>query len=53
MEEKKKPYNELDENMKKSFERVEELRKGRTLGDIPLNDEYWVALKNHQKHHGK
>lgn len=43
---------DLDKDFKASGLRLLELKKGRHVDDIPLNDEYWVALKNHNLHHG-
>lgn len=35
-----------------SGKRVEELRAGRNLGDIPLGDPYWQADAHHKRAHG-
>ncbi len=39
----------LDHDVKKSGDRIKELKAGRSNGDIPLNDEYWLALAYHQR----
>ena len=31
-----------------SAERLEQLKAGRHVDDIPLHDEYWKALRKHQ-----
>jgi hypothetical protein len=38
----------LDEDFNASAKRLEELKRGRHVDDIPLNDDYWKALKKHQ-----
>jgi hypothetical protein len=43
----------LDTNASASAKRLEELKKNRVDGDIPLNDEYWIALQKHRKAYGK
>lgn len=43
----------LDTDFVASAKRLEELKAGRDLGDLTLGDEYWKALKKHQKAHGK
>jgi len=43
----------LDKDFKASANKLTELKAGRDVGDIPLNDEYWIALKKHNEVHGK
>lgn len=38
----------LDGDMNLSSQRLEELRAGREIKEIPLNDEYWKALRKHR-----
>lgn len=45
-------YVNLDKDLKASSKRLEELKKDRKVGDIPISDEYWKALKKHRKAHG-
>ena len=35
-----------------SAKRLAELKANRHVDDIPINDEYWKALKKHQVAHG-
>lgn len=53
---KEEVIREVDTNLDTNFElsgiRLLELQKGRDIGDIPLDDEYWIALANHRLHHG-
>lgn len=44
--------NPLDTDFKASGLRLLELKAGRHNDDIPLTDEYWVALKKHNKAFG-
>ena len=44
---------DLSKDLNASVARLEELRKGRNVSEIPINDEYWKALKNHRKHFNK
>jgi hypothetical protein len=46
-----KTDHKLDTDFDKSAKRLEELKRGRDVSNIPLNDEYWVALRNHRLHH--
>jgi len=39
---------DLDKDLEASVKRITELKAGRNAGDIPLDDEYWKALKKHQ-----
>lgn len=39
---------DLDKDFKASADRLTELRAGRDLNDIPLADQYWIALSKHQ-----
>lgn len=41
----------LDDNRELSRARVVELRAGRKIDDIPLHDEYWVAVLHYRKAH--
>lgn len=41
----------LDENRELSQARVEELRAGREISNIPLHDEYWIAVLHYRKAH--
>ncbi len=43
---------DLSKDFVASAQRLIELRAGRDLGDIPLTDEYWKALRKHQAAHG-
>lgn len=43
---------DLDIDFKASAARLSELRNSRLASEIPFNDEYWVALKNHNKYFG-
>ena len=43
---------DLSKDFVASAQRLIELRANRDLGDIPLNDEYWKALRKHQAAHG-
>ncbi len=51
----KKP--ELPKDLNKDYvasrARLNELRKGRPIGEIPLQDEYWEAKKKHEAAYGK
>lgn len=47
-EPKEKLPPDLDNDIIASSKRVEELRRGRNMGDIPLDDEYWDALRKHR-----
>lgn len=42
---------DLDSDLNASVARLEQLRAGRPHGSIPLNDDYWKALKKHQAAH--
>lgn len=42
---------DLNKDLNASVKRLEELRAGRLLGDIPHNDEYWKALRKHRMAH--
>lgn len=42
---------DLNSNHEASWSRVEELQAGRKEENIPLNDEYWKALKKHRAAH--
>lgn len=42
----------LDKDFEASTKRLNELKAGRDLGDIPLTDDYFKAVKKHQKAHG-
>ena len=44
---------DLDKILKASGERIEKLRAGRHVDDIPLDDEYWIELNRHQLAHNK
>lgn len=51
MSEQVRPIN-LDEDLNASSKRLEELRAGRDLSDIPTTDKYWKALNKHRIAHG-
>ncbi len=38
----------LDKDFKMSTDRLEQLRAGRETDKIPMNDEYWKAIKKHR-----
>lgn len=40
---------DLNKDLEASAARLEELKAGRHVDDIPLDDEYWKALKKHRK----
>lgn len=44
---------ELDEDLIASAKRLEELKADRHVDDIPLNDEYFKAVKKHRIAFGK
>ena len=44
---------DLDKDFEASSKRLEELKADRHVDDIPLNDDYWKALKKHQISHGQ
>jgi hypothetical protein len=43
---------DLDKDFEASAARIEELRAGRDLSDIPLHDHYWKAVNKHKAAHG-
>ena len=49
----KKPEIPTPNPEKESWDRVVELKAGRHVDDIPLDDEYWAALKKHQLTYNK
>lgn len=51
MTEQIKPVD-LNKDLDASAKRLEELRAGRDLGNIPVSDEYWKALRKHRAAHG-
>lgn len=55
VEEKKAEVKEkktnLDEDFQASAARLEELKAGRTLGDIPMGDDYFKAVRKHMAAH--
>lgn len=44
---------DLNKNPEASAARLEELRAGRNLGDIPMDDEYFVARNKHMTAYNK
>ena len=42
----------LDNDLEASAARLTELKAGRDVGNIPMHDEYWKALKKHRAAHG-
>ena len=62
LEEAKEPFNppkittdkivDLDKDFNASAARLVELKRGRSDDEILLTDEYWIALKNHNKYFG-
>lgn len=42
---------DLDNDVNASVARLEELKRDRKVGDIPLKDEYWRALRKHRTAH--
>lgn len=43
---------DLNKDINASGARLAELKNDRHVDDIPLNDEYWKALKKHQAAYG-
>jgi len=39
---------DLSKDLNASAARLEELKAGRHVDDIPLDDDYWKALKKHR-----
>lgn len=44
---------DLDKDFDASAARLVELKAGRSVGDIPLQDDYWKALNKHRAAHNK
>jgi len=43
----------LDTDFESSAKRLEELKANRNVNEIPLDDEYWKALRKHRQAHSK
>lgn len=46
-------FDDVDKDFKQSSARLIELKANRHVDDIPIDDDYWLALKKHQVLHGR